>query len=650
MVRAAGPCAQRADIRGSDQHHQASHGRTFGLSFFTRFGRLATRGRTTAEDDLMADGRLERMPGDDGPDDDGPDDDRAGDDGARDPAASRPEDDVAGDPAGDRRGQRPVAARVTTALACLLVLFALIAPNQVDRLTPAAFVRIPLEGLLAVPLVLILPARARRVVAVLVGVALGLLTIVKIIDMGFFAVLARPFDPVFDWPSFGAAMEFLTSSIGRVGAIGSVVAAVVLAVALLILMALSVLRLTRLVVRHNTMATRAAAVLGTAWIACAVLGAQIVPGVPVASKSAADLTYDRTLQVHASLQDHKAFAAQAAVDAFRDTPGNKLLTGLRGKDVIVTFVESYGRDAIEDPAFAPQVGAVLAAGDRRLRAAGFASRSAFLTSPTVGGGSWLAHGTLLSGLWVDNQQRYHSLVTSHRLTLNTAFRRAGWRTVAVMPGNTRAWPEGAFYGYDRIYDRWNIGYRGPRFNWGMPPDQYTLASFERSELATPHHTPVMAEIPLVSSHAPWAPTPSLIDWHDVGDGSVFGPQAAAGDSPNAVWRDAWRDPTRVRAAYRGSIEYSLNALLTYVETYGNDNLVLVFLGDHQPAPIVTGEGASRDVPITIVARDRAVLDRISGWGWQDGLKPGPRAPVWQMSAFRDRFLTAFGPQAPPHTR
>ncbi|MDT7694495.1 MAG: hypothetical protein QOI75_3862, partial [Pseudonocardiales bacterium] len=41
---------------------------------------------------------------------------------------------------------------------------------------------------------------------------------------------------------------------------------------------------------------------------------------------------------------------------------------------------------------------------------------------------------------------------------------------------------------------------------------------------------------------------------------------------------------------------------------------------------------------------RAVLDRISGWGWQDGLKPGPNAPVWRMDAFRDRFLTAFGSQ------
>jgi len=71
--------------------------------------------------------------------------------------------------------------------------------------------------------------------------------------------------------------------------------------------------------------------------------------------------------------------------------------------------------------------------------------------------------------------------------------------------------------------------------------------------------------------------------------------------------------------------------------------VLVVLGDHQPATIVSGAGASHDVPITIIARDRTVTSRISGWDWQDGMHPGPGAPVWPMDAFRDRFLSAYGP-------
>lgn len=562
-----------------------------------------------------------------------------GDDVAADAAGDPPAGDPAGEPAGDVPGGRPVLAWVTTAAAGLLVMFALNAPNQVGRLTPWAFVRIPVEAVLGVALMLVLPARARRVVAVVGGAALGSLALVKILDMGFDAVLVRPFDAVLDWTLFGPAMEFLTESIGRAGAIGSVLAAAVLAVAVVVLMTLSVLRLTRLAVRYNTAASGAVAVFGTAWVTCVALGAQIVPGVPVAATNTAGLAYDHALQVRRSLQDRQVFAAQAAVDAFRDTPGARLLTALRGKDVVLAFVESYGRDAVENPRFAPQVDAVLDAGSRELRAAGFASRSAFLTSPTAGGGSWLAHSTLLSGLWIDNQQRYRTLVGSDRLTLNGAFRRASWRSVAVVPGVTRAWPEGAFFGYDRIYAAGDLGYRGPRFSWATMPDQYVLSAFERAERARPNRAPLMAEMPLVSSHAPWAPIPRLIGWNDLGDGSVFGAMAAAGEKPDSVWRN----PARVRAGYRRSIEYSLGSLISYVRTYGDDDLVLVFLGDHQPAPIITGAGAGRDVPITIVTRDRAVMARISGWGWQDGLKPGPKAPVWPMNAFRDRFLTAFSP-------
>ncbi|MDN3355428.1 sulfatase [Actinomadura sp. DC4] len=538
----------------------------------------------------------------------------------------------------DAAGRRhPVAGRVITVLACLFVLFALIAPNQITTLTPAAFVRIPLEGLLCVVLVLVLPARAKRIAAVPVGVILGLLAIVKVVDIGFSAVLARPFNLVFDWPLFGAGVQFLHASVGVAGAIGAAVVAVILALAVLVLMTLSIMRLTRLVVRHNARATGAVAVLGVAWVTCAALGAQLVPGVPVAG-----VATGRLLQVQRSLADRKTFAKESAVDAFAGTPDAQLLTGLRGKDVLLAFVESYGRNAIESPKYAPQVDAVLDAGSAQLRAAGFGSRSAFLTSPTAGGGSWLAHSTLLSGLWINNQQRYDSLVKSHRLTLSDAFRRAGWHTAAVMPGTTGAWPEASFYGYQQVYDRWTIGYRGPRFNWGTPPDQFNLSAFQRLERAAPGHAPVMAELPLVTSHAPWAPTPSgLVDWNSVGDGSVFGPMAAAGDSPEAVWRS----PGRVRTAYRKSIEYTLNALVSYVRTYGDDNLVLVFLGDHQPAPIVTGQDPNRDVPITIVAKDPKVLEKISGWGWQDGLRPGAKAPVWPMKALRDRFLTAFGTPA-----
>ena len=63
---------------------------------------------------------------------------------------------------------------------------------------------------------------------------------------------------------------------------------------------------------------------------------------------------------------------------------------------------------------------------------------------------------------------------------------------------------------------------------------------------------------------------------------------------------------------------------------------------------MVGQGASKDVPISIIAKDPKVLDRVAGWGWTDGLTPAPDAPVWRMDEFRDRFLTAFSPVGDPH--
>jgi hypothetical protein len=446
---------------------------------------------------------------------------------------------------------------------------------------------------------------------------------------------------VVDRGYFDSAAGLLGNSIGRGKAVGVLVAAGVLVLGVLVAMPLAVLRLAGVVEEHRTASIRGVTVLGLVWLNCAVLGVQLVDGSPVASTDAARLAWSRAGQARTDLLDERAFARVAAVDPLRDTPADQLLTGLRGKDVLIAFVESYGRVAVQDSAFSPGVDAVLDAGTRQLNAAGFCSASAFLTSPTFGGISWLAHSTLQSGLWIDNQLRYDRLMTSDRSTLSQAFQRAGWRTVSDVPSDEQDWPQASsFYHYDKSYDARNVGYVGPKFSYATMPDQYTLAALQRTELAPRDRAPVLAEIDLVSSHTPWTPLPRLIDWNSIGDGSVFAPMPGEGLSPGVVWRDR----AQVRAAYGKSIEYSLASLISFVQHYHDDNLVLVVLGDHQPATIVSGTSAGRDVPISIIAHDPAVLERISGWGWQDGLRPGPDAPVWPMDSFRDRFLTAYGPQ------
>jgi phosphatidylglycerophosphate synthase len=517
-------------------------------------------------------------------------------------------------------------ALAVSVLALLLVWAALVAPNHPGRVTFTEFLRLPLELLVVVAAAALLPAVPRRVLAVVAGAALSVLVVVKVLDIGFFTAFDRPFKPVDDSSYVGIGIETLRDAVGSTSADLVVAVAAVLAVALLAVPVLALLRLTRVAAGHRGWALRAAALLAVVWVALRLGGA------PVASSSAAALAVDEVQAVRTGLADHAELARLIAQDRFRGTPGDRLLTGLRGKDVLLVFVESYGRVAVQDSSVAPGVDAVLDRGTAQLEATGFSARSAFLTSPTFGGLSWLAHSTLQSGVVVDGQRRYNQLVQADRVTLTRAFERAGWRAVGVMPANHRAWPEGfSFYHYDAIYDRRNLGYRGPDFGLPPMPDQYTFEALQRRELAERHRPPLFAEVDLISSHAPWARIPRLISWNDVGDGSIFDRVPPAEPAPD------------VRAAYRQSIEYSLSALFSFVQRYGDDDLVLVVLGDHQPATVVTGQGASHDVPISVIAHDPNVMSRIAGWRWENGVSPSPNAPVWPMAAFRDRFLTAFGP-------
>jgi phosphatidylglycerophosphate synthase len=520
-----------------------------------------------------------------------------------------------------------------TVLALLLVWAALVAPNQMSELDAGAFVRLPLELLVVLALAVLLPAAPRRVLAVVAGAVLALLMVVKVLDMGFITAFDRPFDPISDSTYVGIGIETLRDAIGRSSANIALAVIVVVLVGLLALPVLALLRVTRVAAGHRDWVLWGAVALGVVWVVLRLAGA------PVASTSAAALAVDEVQTVQSGLAAQRILAREIPRDRFASTPGDRLLTGLRGKDVLLLFVESYGQVAVQGSSFSSGVNAVLDRGTAQLDARGFSSRSAFLSSSTFGGLSWLAHATLQSGIRIGTQRGYNQLVRSDRVTLSRAFERAGWRTVVEDPANKRTWPEGkSFYGYDRVYDRRNVGYRGPGFGLPPMPDQYVLKALHDLELARRDRPPLFAEVDLISSHAPWTRIPRLVPWDDVGDGSIFHRVPVQESTEASLFGDA----KRARAAYGKSIEYTMSAIISFVQRYLDDRTVVVLLGDHQPATVVSGQSASHDVPISVIARDPKVIDRIAGWNWQAGLYPSPEAPVWPMSAFRDRFLTAFG--------
>jgi hypothetical protein len=544
------------------------------------------------------------------------------------------------------RIRHPRAARAvhltTTVLAAVLVLGALLLPNTLPALKAAGFARIPAEAVLGAVVVLALPRRPRLVAAVLYGLGLTALTTVNLLDMGFNEYLGRGFNAALDWDLLPDAQAYVEDTLGGGVATAAAVGAVVLVLLVAAVMVAASIRLADVLARHRVRASRGALIAGTVWVACSALGLTLFGG-PIASERGAG-----ALKVHAqrtveSLRDEAAFVQQSKADTFGNTPPGELLPDLRGKDVIFTFIESYGRSAVEDPIMAPGVDRTLDSSTEALKEAGFDARSGWLTSATYGGSSWLGHSTTMSGLWIDNQRRYRTVSAGDHLTLTKAFQKTGaWDTVGVMPGVQKGWPEEKWYGLDKLYDAFDLGYKGPKFSWSTMPDQYALEAFQRQVHGKKRDKPLMSFVILTSSHQPWAPIPKTVGWDELGDGSVFDAIQKAGNKAS----DVITDTTKSRQEYGKSIQYSVTSLTQWLQRYGTDDTVLVFLGDHQPIARVSGNHASRDVPVSIVAKDPKVLEKVADWKWTEGLKPDRDAPVWKMSSFRDRFLKAFG--STPH--
>ena len=363
-------------------------------------------------------------------------------------------------------------------------------------------------------------------------------------------------------------------------------------------------------------------------------------GIPVV-----DLFREQRVILARMLGERETFASEmAAVPAsYAGLPG--LLEGLGGQEVILAFVESYGISAVEDPRYAPVVGPRLDDMERRLAAAGLHIVSGRLQAPSQGGQSWFGRGTVQSGLWLDNQLRYDLLLASPRETLVDDFRRAGYATAAVMPAITLAWPEGERFGYDRIFAHRDMEYAGPPINWVTKPDEYTWCFFqERVRRTGPAERPLFTEVALISSHAPWVPIlPVLGDCEAVGDGRIFQQWMEGSERPEELWRDV----ERIREHFAMAVEYALHATLVFAERDLGPDALLIVMGDHQPAPLVTGEEASISVPVHVISGRPELLAPFLAWGFVPGAHPPPEdsgaGGDLRMDRFRHWFVPTFSP-------
>jgi hypothetical protein len=327
--------------------------------------------------------------------------------------------------------------------------------------------------------------------------------------------------------------------------------------------------------------------------------------------------------------------ARLAATAAALPPGNAELSGLDRQHVLLFLIESYGETLLDRPLFAEKSSALYARLQGKLEQTGFHTASAILDSPTYGGGSWLAHATLATGIRVDSQLDYDLLSSSRPRTLPQRFHDAGYRTVVVQPGTTRALSKPDFLGFDHAYYAWSFGYRGPRFGWASMPDQYVVDWIRKKELETATQ-PLLLTFALVSSHAPWSTLPPLVDdWSKLGDGTIFNeltPVRAAVE---------WSDLARGSLAYQASIEYDLELLTRFLVDFVEDDSLVLWAGDHQPAPDVTGHSPKQGVPIHVISRRGAFLEPFFARGYTPGLKPARGAARLPMESLLVSLLRDF---------
>ncbi len=574
----------------------------------------------------------------------------------------------AADPLAPARDGGRAALVLRVALAAMLLHLVLIQPNHPAALTWGALMLFPLElPVILLALLALGRGHAGGLVRGLLVAAIMAIVLAKLADFATFVAYNRPFNALVDMHLVHAAWMLGSGSIGVALAAAAVLAA---AIALVVLtwalwwatgvwagLAARLPRGGRLI---SAVLALPAAALAVAEVGHAAR-AWSLPFDPPGAAFTARVGLERALFYRAALADLEEFRRLAAQDPFLDLPPEAVLDRIGATDVLVVYVESYGRSSFDNPLYAPTHTATLAEFEARLQAEGLEMRSAFLTAAMVGGQSWLSHAAIASGLWIDNQRRYQALLASPRRTLFHYARGAGFETAAVMPAIVMDWPEADFFGFDRILPFDKLGYRGERFNWITQPDQFTMVALDRllrqgapgldgdagGAPARPGvRAPVLAQVALISSHAPWVPVPDLIDWDAIGDGTEFNEMALSDDPPDVVWRDH----DRVRDQFRLAVDYALQVVGSYAERHARmaretggaahgPAPLMVVLGDHEPAPFVSGVDGF-DVPVHIIGPPELVA-RIDDWGWEPGLLPSPDAPVWRIDAFRDRFMAAF---------
>ncbi len=291
----------------------------------------------------------------------------------------------------------------------------------------------------------------------------------------------------------------------------------------------------------------------------------------------------------------------------------------RRPNIYLIFIESYGSVLYKRPHFVDDYKAMMQETEARLQEAGWATETGLSTSPTWGGGSWMAYTSAEFGLHIGSQPQFLAIEERYSRepypSLGRYLQSQGYWHVRLAPierklGYEQQVANDALYGPDQWIFPQNLDYQGPLYGWGpSPPDQFSMNK-AREMLEAEKKEPLFFFYLTQGSHYPWAPLPPYLDdWRDL-------------NNPDWPSPPPLGEPISHRDNidhYRSAIEYQWRNLGDFIlSTPEDEDAIFILIGDHQP-PRVSRKEDGYETPIHIITRDADFARQFDQYGFEPGM-------------------------------
>lgn len=316
---------------------------------------------------------------------------------------------------------------------------------------------------------------------------------------------------------------------------------------------------------------------------------------------------------------------------FKKLQANLLKPLPQKPDVFLVFVEAYGSAVVVSPYTRDSFRLFTDSLTRRLESEGIYTATIYSRSPVIGGRSWLAFTSAMTGLWLDSHLAYDRLLDypGSYPHLVRFFSKHGYQTTRISTMKATEQTDSlipldrinGFFGFE-TWLRWgDIPYKGYPYNpFGGIPDQYSI-EYYYEQVARVDPRPDFLFFITTNSHAPWyLPPPLLDDWHLLD---------TVRHSPHGAW---WAMPKGMMRRYRLAVEYQLSMLAAFAERHLDEADLLIVVGDHQPPGIDHTYDIvdARATPLHVFTRNRQLVQSLEQQGFLPGLNRGAdQTPLWR---------------------